>query len=127
MCGAAPLWLFASRGALVPHPHAAPDGPVAAMAPFHNANAPRGFILAAPTGDLRVCHLPAQLRLDAPWLVAKVPLRCGARRLFLASAVAALLPLVHASRTRHRRLGCAFCCATAVVTPQRLWACAGGC
>ena len=75
VCGARPLWLFASRGGLVAHPHAASDGPVAAMAPFHNANCPRGLILAAPTADLRVCHLPAQLRLDGHWLAAKVPLK----------------------------------------------------
>ncbi|KAI8464986.1 MAG: CPSF A subunit region-domain-containing protein [Monoraphidium minutum] len=74
ICGAAPLWLFASRGGLVPHPHAAGDGPVAAMTPFHNVNCPHGFILAAMAEGLRVCHLPAQLRLDTPWLAAKVPL-----------------------------------------------------
>jgi hypothetical protein len=62
VCGAAPLWLFASRGRLVAHPLAAGDAPVAAMTAFHNVNAPHGFILAAPTGDLRVCHLPAQVR-----------------------------------------------------------------
>jgi hypothetical protein len=37
------------------------------MCPFHNVNCPHGFILAAPTADLKVCNLPAQVRRGG-WL-----------------------------------------------------------
>jgi cleavage and polyadenylation specificity factor subunit 1 len=99
VCGARPLWLVASRGGLVAHPMYR-DAPVSGMTAFHNVNCPHGFVLckapggggsgggggdaaaaAAATADLRICQLPAQARLDTPWLCHKLPLRATPARL----------------------------------------------
>jgi len=55
----------------LPSLHRHIDGAVAAMTPFHNANCPFGFIAATPT-TVRVCNLPARVRLDTHWPLRKV-------------------------------------------------------
>lgn len=35
----------------------------------------QGFITATSGGALRICQLPARVRLDSPWPLQKVPLR----------------------------------------------------
>jgi len=41
----------------------------------------QGFITATARGALRICQLPARVRLDAPWPLRKVPLRAPPRLL----------------------------------------------
>ncbi|GLI63466.1 hypothetical protein VaNZ11_006440, partial [Volvox africanus] len=81
IAGVRPLWLVASRGALVPHPMFV-EGAVASLTPFHNVNCPMGFITACSSrGLLKVCQLPPHTRLDTPWVSRRVPLRVTVHRL----------------------------------------------
>eukprot|EP00775_Hariotina_reticulata_P005379 gene5379-5614_t len=63
-------------GGVVAHPMQQADvGRVDAFCDFHNVNCPHGYIAAAREGQLNICTLPLQLRLDQPWLTTKLPLR----------------------------------------------------
>eukprot|EP00878_Enallax_costatus_P012110 GHUV01012643.1.p1 GENE.GHUV01012643.1~~GHUV01012643.1.p1 ORF type:complete len:1562 (+),score=569.41 GHUV01012643.1:165-4850(+) len=75
VCGPKPIWLVASRGALVPHPMDGKVGMVDAFCAFHNPSCQHGYIAASLTGDMNICTLPLQMRLDQPWLTCKWPLR----------------------------------------------------
>lgn len=71
ICGARPVWLVAARGTLWRHPMLV-DGPISAMTPFHNINCAHGFIVAAASGAIKICHLPSKTRLDCAWAARKV-------------------------------------------------------
>ncbi|KAK9839426.1 hypothetical protein WJX81_001424 [Elliptochloris bilobata] len=79
VCGERPLWLLAMRGTLMVHPMDV-EGAVLGFTPFHNINCPRGFISATASGALRICQLPARVRLDTHWPLQKVPLRATPHR-----------------------------------------------
>jgi putative hemolysin len=64
----------------------------------------QGFITATARGALRICQLPARVRLDAPWPLRKVPLRATPHRLaFYAEARLYALLTSRQARARHGR------------------------
>eukprot|EP00879_Flechtneria_rotunda_P015034 GHRR01015709.1.p1 GENE.GHRR01015709.1~~GHRR01015709.1.p1 ORF type:complete len:893 (+),score=333.95 GHRR01015709.1:49-2679(+) len=81
MCGPKPVWLIVSRGSVIVHPMESELGAVDAFCAFHNVNCPHGYIAASLGGNMNICTLPLQLRLDQPWLTAKLPLRAAPQAL----------------------------------------------
>lgn len=75
VCGPKPFWLVASRGSLIPHHMDGKLGTLDAFCSFHNPSCQHGYIAASLTGDMSICTLPLQMRLDQPWLTCKWPLR----------------------------------------------------
>lgn len=75
MCGPKPVWLIATRGGLVPHHMDGKVGAIDAFCAFHNPSCQHGYIAASLKGDMNICTLPLQMRLDQPWLTCKLPLR----------------------------------------------------
>ena len=72
----------------------------------------QGFIVTTASGALRICQLPARVRLDTHWPLQKVPLRATPHCLaFYAEArLYALLTSRQASAQALRNSGCCQTC-----------------
>ncbi|KCV71420.1 hypothetical protein H696_02367 [Fonticula alba] len=91
VCGARPKWIVYSprTGFCVHSMH--DDGPVRAFTPLSIQSSPRGVAYLAeavshtahgrPTCRLRVSQLPKDMKIDSPWPIRRVPLRCRAHKI----------------------------------------------